>query len=102
MVMAGYNGLAMGQKEQHPHMRHCFDYLRQAIMCHADTTIEGKFDVTVGDLSEDAEDSQARFATHVCKDYSAVVKWANDHRTNEYVGIVNAHRPGHEKSHHDG
>jgi hypothetical protein len=48
------------------HSTHCFDYLRQSIMCAADTSLEGKTD-------EPGWNSK-----HVCKDWGEVQKWAND------------------------
>ncbi|KAH6683487.1 hypothetical protein F5X68DRAFT_171668 [Plectosphaerella plurivora] len=97
MIMASHNKLRMGGKlGDDTHLRHCFDYLRQALMCHGDTTIEGIFDVSgLGGGLEDLDQGKTRYATHVCKDYSAVVRWSTDHRTNEYHGIVNVKRPGH-------
>jgi len=50
------------------HATHCFDMLRQAIMCNADTSLEGKSDAGPGWGS-----------VHQCKDYDAVLAWANDH-----------------------
>jgi hypothetical protein len=48
------------------HSVHCFDYLRQSLMCAADTSLEGK--TTAG---------PGWGATHVCADYEKVVEWAN-------------------------
>lgn len=50
------------------HSAHCFDYLRQSIMCNADTTLEGKTEVGPGWGSK-----------HQCKDYDALLEWANKH-----------------------
>jgi len=49
------------------HSTHCYDYLRQSIMCAADTTLEGKSEVGPGWGSK-----------HECKDYDAVVAWADE------------------------
>ncbi|CZR52520.1 uncharacterized protein PAC_02397 [Phialocephala subalpina] len=29
------------QEQEYTHMEHCFDYLRQSILCHGDSTLEG-------------------------------------------------------------
>jgi hypothetical protein len=49
------------------HSTHCYDYLRQSIMCAADTTLEGKSELGPGWGSK-----------HECKDYDAVVAWADE------------------------
>jgi len=63
---AGFNGTELTKEVAH-HSAHCFDYLRQGIMCNADTTLEGKTDVGPGWGHE-----------HECKDYEALLKWANE------------------------
>lgn len=52
----------------HKHARHCFDFLRQSIMCAGDTTIEYE------DLS--AKGITGIGATHRCADYDRIVAWA--------------------------
>jgi hypothetical protein len=37
----GYGGTNLTQEVAH-HSAHCFDYIRQALMCAGDTTLEGK------------------------------------------------------------
>ncbi|KAK1756297.1 hypothetical protein QBC47DRAFT_460149 [Echria macrotheca] len=64
---AGYGGVELTKEIAH-HSAHCFDYLRQSIMCAADTNLEGKTEAGPGWGSD-----------HQCKDYDAVLKWANDH-----------------------
>ncbi|TAQ83336.1 hypothetical protein B7494_g8340 [Chlorociboria aeruginascens] len=49
------------------HSAHCFDYLRQSIMCAADTSLEGETEAGPGWGS-----------THQCKDYEMVRQWANE------------------------
>ena len=51
------------------HSSHCFDYLRQGLMCNADTTLQGDTG-TPGWGTE-----------HDCVDYDALLEWANDHGT---------------------
>ncbi|EEA19804.1 hypothetical protein TMatcc_009947 [Talaromyces marneffei ATCC 18224] len=64
---SAFAGTALTQELAH-HSSHCFDYLRQSIMCAADTTLEGK-----------TESGPGWGSTHQCKDYDALLKWANEH-----------------------
>lgn len=68
MIMTAYNQTARATEEPPVwnHVAHCFNYLRLSLMCHADTTLEGK----------DADPTTQR----VCKDYSDVSDWATAHR----------------------
>ncbi|KAF2096000.1 hypothetical protein NA57DRAFT_78771 [Rhizodiscina lignyota] len=49
------------------HAAHCFDYLRQSIMCDADVTLEGNNSAGPGWGS-----------THVCKDFESIQRWGNE------------------------
>jgi hypothetical protein len=43
-IVQTYSGLTSGHEipdDHHWHMIHCFDYMRQAIMCNADLALEG-------------------------------------------------------------
>lgn len=61
----GYAGVALTDEVAH-HTGHCFNYLRQGIMCAADTTLEGKTEAGPGEGSQ-----------HECADYDALLEWAN-------------------------
>ncbi|KAK4221318.1 hypothetical protein QBC38DRAFT_134373 [Podospora fimiseda] len=63
----GYAGIELTEEVAN-HTAHCFNYLRQGIMCSADTTLEGKTDAGPGEGSE-----------HECADYDALLNWANEH-----------------------
>ncbi|KAF2474055.1 uncharacterized protein BDR25DRAFT_255650 [Lindgomyces ingoldianus] len=63
----GYGGVKLIDQVAH-HSAHCFNYLRQGIMCSADTTLEGKTEAGPGEGSE-----------HECTDYDALLEWANAH-----------------------
>ncbi|KAI1277706.1 hypothetical protein F5Y07DRAFT_398259 [Xylaria sp. FL0933] len=63
----GYAGANLTEEVAH-HSAHCFDYLRQSIMCAADTNLEGNTEAGPGWGSD-----------HICTDYDAVLKWANEH-----------------------
>ncbi|KAL2796246.1 hypothetical protein BJX66DRAFT_336260 [Aspergillus keveii] len=51
------------------HVRHCFDYLRQTIMCAADTNIEV--------LDRDTRATDGWGEQRVCRDYQKVFEWAD-------------------------
>ncbi|KAK9424046.1 putative Oxidase ustYa [Seiridium unicorne] len=48
------------------HLAHCFDYLRQNILCAADPSLEGNKTATPG-------------AHHVCNNFGALKAWAIEH-----------------------
>ena len=64
---AGFTGVKLEQEVAH-HAVHCFDYLRQSIMCAADTSLEGLTAAGPGWGSK-----------HTCTDYEALLAWANEH-----------------------
>ncbi|KAB5572589.1 hypothetical protein GE09DRAFT_1100174 [Coniochaeta sp. 2T2.1] len=64
---AGYGGVEL-EKEVAHHSAHCFDYIRQSIMCAGDTNLEGKTEAGPGWGS-----------SHECVDYDALLEWANTH-----------------------
>lgn len=65
--------------QMHGHLPHCFEYLRQSIMCCGDTALEGQHttfpDSIIGSDGWDAK--------HVCKDYSAVYAYLEEHRVDD-------------------
>lgn len=63
------------------HLLHCFDYLRQGIMCAADSTLEL---VDVDGTSTDGWGS-----THECRDFDALFEWAESNTLGEEDGITN-------------
>ena len=80
--------IAVTEKQKHAshsqHMGHCFDYLRQGIMCAGDTTIEdsvvlpGRGDSTV----------EGWGITHQCKNWDALVDWTLKHRApSDHEGV---------------
>ena len=72
--MYSYAKIRLGRDEDHngEHVAHCFDYLRQGIMCAGDITLEGN--------------ASARYpgvvipwgAHHKCKDWSQIIEWADE------------------------
>ncbi|KAF2473135.1 uncharacterized protein BDR25DRAFT_302137 [Lindgomyces ingoldianus] len=65
------------------HMNHCFDYLRQSIMCAGDVALEGA-ETTFPPDPETGErgGSDGWDAKHVCKDYGQIL----DHLERETIG----------------
>ncbi|KAM3555202.1 hypothetical protein ARSEF4850_006106 [Beauveria asiatica] len=68
------------------HMRHCFDYLRQGLMCASDTSLE-PVDPKLGGVTGWGSE-------RLCRDYQQVVAWAEDHRVSNLRGFR-------ETPHHD-
>ncbi|KAJ4370254.1 hypothetical protein N0V86_008991 [Didymella sp. IMI 355093] len=59
------------------HNDHCFDYLRNAIMCMADTTLEGQIE---GQDWDGETGTDGTGAMHVCRNWDEVVRWAEGKR----------------------
>ncbi|GKT41442.1 oxidase ustYa [Colletotrichum spaethianum] len=85
-ILEGYaglyaNGSAAVNKHSHIpegawHLQHCFEYLRQAIMCAGDVALEGtQTTFPVGFTGSDGWD-----AKHVCKDYKQVYDYLDKNR----------------------
>ncbi|KIM97467.1 hypothetical protein OIDMADRAFT_204249 [Oidiodendron maius Zn] len=71
-----FDGVNLTKEVAH-HSAHCFDYLRQSIMCAADTSLEGKTEAGPGWGSD-----------HQCKDYDAVLAWANERTVVKFRGTM--------------
>lgn len=71
--------------KQHEHVEHCFDYLRQALMCSADTTIEHA--MVEGNGNRIQVDGWG--ATHKCKNWYSLWEFVVDCQAPEViVGIA--------------
>jgi hypothetical protein len=62
------------------HVRHCFDYLRQTLMCMADTNLE------VLDL--ETRTTNGWNQTKICRDYDLVRKYAERWANSSDSGIT--------------
>jgi len=71
---AGYAGVNLTHEIAH-HSAHCFDYLRQSIICAGDTNLEGKTEAGPGWGSP-----------HQCADYEALLAWANENGAYPWPG----------------
>ncbi|KAF2971374.1 hypothetical protein GQX73_g2238 [Xylaria multiplex] len=70
-------------KETPWHLTHCFDYIRQGIMCCGDVALEGEQTT----FPEGFEGSDGWDAKHVCKDYDQILEYLNENRANDDVWI---------------
>ncbi|KAK4233880.1 hypothetical protein C8A03DRAFT_47664 [Achaetomium macrosporum] len=65
------------------HLSHCFEYLRQSIMCCGDLALEGQHTTfPPGVTGSDGWD-----ATHVCRDYGQVLEYLEGKRVDDEVWI---------------
>ncbi|KAF2496999.1 hypothetical protein BU16DRAFT_617031 [Lophium mytilinum] len=62
------------------HIRHCFDYLRQSIMCAADTNFET--------VDQEHHTVNGWGSERQCRDYGEVVRWAELWRNDSSSGIL--------------
>jgi hypothetical protein len=72
--MASYARLRTGEDESEMgyHIAHCFDYLRQGILCAGDSTLEGNNSATYPGV-------EIPWGTaHRCVDWEALRGWADD------------------------
>ncbi|KAG5938707.1 hypothetical protein E4U53_007954 [Claviceps sorghi] len=56
------------------HLSHCWDYLRQSVMCSADTTLEWM------GSTPDQDGTTGWGYQHKCRDWSAIFSWAQENR----------------------
>ena len=75
---------ATTEEVAHFHLQHCFEYLRQAILCSADLALEG--DQTT--FPEDFVGSDGWDATHVCRDWDQVRAHLEANRADDDVWIA--------------
>lgn len=71
------------------HLPHCFDYLRQAIMCSGDTSLEEAIVVPglqSGGLPTRNVDGWG--VTHLCRNWEALWEFATNHRYRNSSGII--------------
>lgn len=61
------------------HAAHCFEYLRNQIMCMADMTLEG---------SESVLDATGEGQAHMCRNREEAVKWIEERRMDDLQSIV--------------
>lgn len=74
--------LKHGQKDDH--IPHCFEYLRQGLMCAADTALERAV-VEEGNIVRDVDGWGVE---HECRDWNAIYEWANENRSYDDQVII--------------
>ncbi|KAL3417365.1 hypothetical protein PVAG01_11365 [Phlyctema vagabunda] len=62
------------------HIDHCFDYLRQSLMCCGDTALEGKGE----SFPPEIIGIDGWGGKHVCKSYDEIFTWTEDNRAVDY------------------
>jgi len=68
------------------HIAHCFDYLRQALMCSADTTIEW---AVVQSTGERRQVDGWGIPHKTCKNWDVLLHWMSKHKAPaDYSGIL--------------
>ncbi|THH18315.1 hypothetical protein EW146_g2630 [Bondarzewia mesenterica] len=69
-----------GDKDESGHVKHCFNYLRQAILCNADITLEpGRKVTSIGkDGKKHTEIEGGYDVTHTCRDWRQVWRFMED------------------------
>ncbi|KAI0019417.1 hypothetical protein F4780DRAFT_780454 [Xylariomycetidae sp. FL0641] len=81
-----YSGLSSGHEipdDHHWHMIHCFDYLRQAIMCSGDMALEG-LETTFPDHNGGSDGWDAK---HVCRRWDDVIDYLESKRPSDMQTI---------------
>ncbi|KAK0648123.1 hypothetical protein B0T16DRAFT_407752 [Cercophora newfieldiana] len=66
------------------HIYHCFDYIRQAIMCAGDTALEKARTMDGGRVVRGVDGWGVE---HQCRDWDAIFQWAQEHRSGDLEGI---------------
>lgn len=79
MTRSGYFAARAGNLDEvnAGHLAHCWDYLRQAIMCAGDTTLEWLH------APPDNIGSTGWGYQHTCKDYGALFTYAERYRSTD-------------------
>lgn len=83
MTREGYYAAREGNVDQvnAAHLMHCWDYLRQSIMCNADTTLEWV------PAPPNDKGSTGWGYEHTCRDFDAIAQWAEENRLKTTYGI---------------
>ncbi|KAI2614926.1 hypothetical protein GGR54DRAFT_324394 [Hypoxylon sp. NC1633] len=64
---AAVDGTSNSHMSRPAHVRHCIDYIRQALMCHADTNLEP--------IEEDVGGATGWASEHKCRDFARLRDW---------------------------
>jgi len=66
------------------HNRHCLEYLRQSIMCNADTNLESRV------VSESGVKETPGWDLKKCRDFGQILSWAEEWRA--FDGKIPSHK----------
>lgn len=76
-IMSEYDMVMMGLKKPPVdtwHLDHCYDYVRQMLMCGGDMALAGE------DLPNGSSNLNV---PHVCKNFDQMYEWLDGHRDND-------------------
>ncbi|TLD18106.1 hypothetical protein PspLS_10461 [Pyricularia sp. CBS 133598] len=83
-MITNTTGSGSGMDDMAPwHVNHCFEYLRQTIMCCGDTALEGEATT----FPDNETGSDGWDATHVCKNYDQIHSYLESNRALDDVWI---------------
>ncbi|EUC27522.1 DUF3328 domain containing protein [Pyrenophora tritici-repentis] len=89
VIRYGSKGTENQVEEGHSsvHTNHCFDYLRQAILCNSDMTLEG------GTRPGDHKGTNGFGHLHSCRNNKEAVQWIEDYRVSDKRFIIDINAP---------
>jgi hypothetical protein len=64
------------------HIKHCLDYLRQALLCAADSNLEDTF------IVNGTSATTGMGSTRICRNFDALKSWSEKWRSSDSGGIV--------------
>ena len=79
--MPGHNHSTDSEEETIKHVGHCFDYLRNSLMCCGDAAFEGQG----SDIEEAGTLGEASY--HMCRNYDEIKDWAEEYRAANMRGF---------------
>lgn len=77
------------EAENFPHMRHCFDYLRQSLSCAADSTLEPVVPQLGGVTGWGV--------SRRCRSFDELKAWAEKRRVSDAKGFSESHEGHHRR-----
>ena len=86
LIRIGLHEALNGDSEQVGHAQHCIEYLRQNIICAADTTLEP--------IKPEINGVDGFGNNHNCRNYTAVKEWAELYRARDTTELHGAHGGG--------
>lgn len=81
ILSGGVLGPAKGNVETDVHLSYCFDYLRQTLMCHGDTALEG----LQTSFGADVDGTDGWNVRHICKPWERIYSWLDRRKIDDSV-----------------